>query len=160
LPNTPSARRTWFEDRSDKTRILTMLYNEKPTWLRDARRKLDVALFHAYGWDPGMDDKPLRDELLTPNLCNSRLTCCAHAAYPFDMPKMIQLRHVPDDLHRLLKARAALHGLPLSEYLIREARRLAERPTLEDVRRRIAERTAVKPRTSPAKAVRAERERR
>ncbi|HEX7549347.1 MAG TPA: hypothetical protein VF579_02115 [Candidatus Methylomirabilis sp.] len=63
------------------------------------------------------------------------------------MPKMIQLRHVPDDLHRLLKVHAALQGLPLSEYLIREARRLAER-------------TAVKPRIGPAQAVRAERERR
>jgi molybdate transport system regulatory protein len=36
------------------------------------------------------------------------------------MSKMIQLRHVPDDLHRLLRARAALEGLPLPEYLIRE----------------------------------------
>lgn len=76
------------------------------------------------------------------------------------MPKMIQLRHVPDDLHRLLKARAALHGLPLSEYLIREARRLAERPTVDELRRRLAGRTAVRPRVSPARAVRAERERR
>ncbi|RPI09052.1 MAG: hypothetical protein EHM71_06960 [Zetaproteobacteria bacterium] len=76
------------------------------------------------------------------------------------MPKMIQLRHVPDDLHRLLKARAALRGLPLSEYLIREARRLAERPTADELRSRLAERAAVQPRISPAKAVRAERERR
>jgi len=76
------------------------------------------------------------------------------------MPKMIQLRHVPDDLHRVLKARAALHGLPLSEYLIREARRLAERPTLDELRVRLAERRAVKSRVSPAQAVRAERERR
>lgn len=76
------------------------------------------------------------------------------------MPKMIQLRHVPDELHRILKARAALQGLPLSEYLIREARRLAERPTPEELRRRLAERTVVAPRLSPAQAVRAERERR
>ena len=34
------------------------------------------------------------------------------------MPKMIQLRHVPDDLHRRLKARAALEGLSLSDYLV------------------------------------------
>jgi plasmid stability protein len=74
------------------------------------------------------------------------------------MPKMIQLRHVPDDLHRLLKARAARHGLPLSEYLIREARRLAEQPTLDELRARLAERAAVKTRISPAQAVRAERE--
>jgi predicted nucleic acid-binding protein len=36
------------------------------------------------------------------------------------MPRMIQLRHVPDDLHRTLKARAALEGLSLSDYLLRE----------------------------------------
>ena len=90
----------------------------------------------------------------------NRLTCHPHAVYPPDMPKMIQLRHVPDDLHRLLKVRAALQGLPLSEYLIREARRLAERPTPEELRRRLSERTAVKPRIGPAQAVRAERERR
>ncbi len=34
------------------------------------------------------------------------------------MPKMIQVRHVPDDLHRTLKARAALEGLSLSDYLL------------------------------------------
>jgi plasmid stability protein len=73
---------------------------------------------------------------------------------------MIQLRHVPDDLHRTLKARAALQGLPLSEYLIREARRAAERPTPEELRRRLAERTSVKVRIGPAQAIRAERERR
>jgi len=32
------------------------------------------------------------------------------------MPKMIQLRNVPDDLHRKLKARAALTGMSLSDY--------------------------------------------
>ena len=43
-----------------------------------------------------------------------------------DMSKMIQLRHVPDALHRQLKARAALSGLPLSDYLIREVRKIAD----------------------------------
>ena len=38
--------------------------------------------------------------------------------YVHSMPKMIQLRHVPDDLHRTLKARAALEGLSLSDYLL------------------------------------------
>jgi len=44
------------------------------------------------------------------------------------MSKMIQLRHVSDDLHRKLKARTALEGLSLSEYLLQEVRRVAERP--------------------------------
>jgi len=88
------------------------------------------------------------------------LTCYPHVAYHLHMPKMIQLRHVPDDLHRILKARAALQGIPLSEYLIAEARRLAERPTLEELRRRLAERSPVNLKISPAHAVRAERGRR
>lgn len=45
------------------------------------------------------------------------------------MSKMIQLQPVPDDLHRKLKARAALAGMPLSDYLLQEVRRFAERPT-------------------------------
>jgi hypothetical protein len=74
------------------------------------------------------------------------------------MPKMIQLRHVPDELHRKLKARAALEGLSLSDYLLQEVRRVAERPTLVELRHRLAQRTAVMPRVSPAKAVRAGRQ--
>ena len=76
------------------------------------------------------------------------------------MPKMIQLRHVPDELHRTLKARAALEGLSLSDYLLQEVRRVAERPTLTELRQRLAQRPAILPRVAPAKAVRAERERR
>jgi len=74
------------------------------------------------------------------------------------MPKMIQLRHVPDDLHRKLKARAALDGLTLSDYLLREVRKIAERPTPAELQARIARRTPVSPRETSATAVRAERD--
>jgi len=74
------------------------------------------------------------------------------------MSKMIQLRNVPDALHRKLKARAALEGLSLSEYLIGEVRRAAERPSLSELRQRLAERAPVTPPVSPAEAVRAERD--
>jgi hypothetical protein len=74
------------------------------------------------------------------------------------MAKMIQLRHVPDALHRTLKARAALAGMPLSEYLIREVRKLAERPTLEEMRARLADRERVDAHVDPTAAVRAERD--
>ena len=74
------------------------------------------------------------------------------------MSKMIQLRHVPDTLHRTLKARAALAGLPLSEYLIREVRKVAERPTAEEMRARLAARAAVSSRVDPTAALRAERD--
>jgi antitoxin FitA len=74
------------------------------------------------------------------------------------MPKMIQLRHVPDSLHRQLKARAAIAGLPLSDYLIREVRKIAAYPTPEQMRERLQSRQRYGGATSPAEAVRAERE--
>jgi plasmid stability protein len=81
-------------------------------------------------------------------------------SYVLSMPKMIQLRHVPDDVHRKLKARAALAGLSLSDYLLQEVRRVAERPTIAELTSRLARRAPVQTRISPAKAVRAERDRR
>lgn len=80
-------------------------------------------------------------------------------SYLFDMSRMIQLRHVPDDLHRKLKVRAAMEGLSLSDYLLQEVRRVAERPTLTELRQRVTHRTPVVSRVPPARAVRAERER-
>jgi plasmid stability protein len=74
------------------------------------------------------------------------------------MAKMIQLRHVPDDLHRKLKARAALDGLTLSDYLLREVKKIAERPTVAELQARIARRVPVSPRETAAQAVRAERD--
>jgi len=75
------------------------------------------------------------------------------------MKKMIQIRHVPEPVHRKLKARAALEGMPLSDYLLAEIRRLAERPTLAEIKERLARRQPVVLRLSPARAVRIERER-
>jgi len=74
------------------------------------------------------------------------------------MTKMIQLRHVPDDIHRKLKARAALDGLSLSDYLLREVRNIAERPTPAELQARMARRKPVTPRETTAGAVRAERD--
>jgi len=75
------------------------------------------------------------------------------------MSVMIQIRNVPDALHRRLKARAALAGLSLSDYLLNEIREAAERPTLDDLRARLQRRDSVTPSVAPAQAVRAERER-
>lgn len=70
---------------------------------------------------------------------------------------MIQIRHVPPELHRTLKARAALEGLSLSDYLLREVRHVAERPSATELRQRLAQRPLVRVRVSPARAVRRER---
>lgn len=75
------------------------------------------------------------------------------------MSKMIQLRNVPDALHRTLKARAALEGKSLSEYLLAEIRHVAERPTLKEIQEQLRGRSPADPTVSPAEAVREERER-
>lgn len=76
------------------------------------------------------------------------------------MAKMIQVRNVPDEIHRVLRVRAAQRGLSLSDYLLGELRRIAERPTREDLLARIRSRPPVRMRPRAADAVRAERERR
>lgn len=73
------------------------------------------------------------------------------------MPVMVQIRNVPSDLHRELKARAALEGMSLSDYLLRELRHSIDRPTLDEIRKRLSSRRPVRPRPAPASAVRAER---
>ncbi|MGC1457241.1 MAG: hypothetical protein WA825_03070 [Steroidobacteraceae bacterium] len=74
------------------------------------------------------------------------------------MPKMIQLRNVPEALHRQLKVRAALAGLSLSDYLVREARKLAEHPTPEEMRERLKGRVAYRGKIAAAELVRTERD--
>lgn len=74
------------------------------------------------------------------------------------MTAMIQIRNVPDDLHRRIKSRAALAGMSLSDYLLSEIRQLAERPTLDELRARLEQRSAINPEVAPAEAVRAERD--
>lgn len=74
------------------------------------------------------------------------------------MTKMIQLRSVPDALHRKLKARAAMAGMSLSDYLTAEIRRVAERPTLEEMRARLASLEPVSSREEIVAAIRADRD--
>ena len=74
------------------------------------------------------------------------------------MPKMIQLRNVPDGLHRSLKARAAMAGMSLSDYLLAEIKELGERPTLAELRNRLHTRKAITIQLDTARLVREERE--
>jgi plasmid stability protein len=74
------------------------------------------------------------------------------------MSVMIQIRNVPDALHRRLKARAATAGMSLSDYLLGEVRQVAQRPTLDELRARLATRSETNPSISPAEAVRLERD--
>jgi plasmid stability protein len=75
------------------------------------------------------------------------------------MSSMIQIRNVPDDLHRLLKSRAALAGLSLSDFLLNELQVVGDRPTLEELRNRLSHRSGANLSISPAQVVREERQR-
>ena len=70
------------------------------------------------------------------------------------MATMIQIRNVPDDIHRSLKSKAALEGLTLSDFLLREVRQIASRPTPAELMARLSSRTPVKSYESMAQAVR------
>jgi plasmid stability protein len=76
------------------------------------------------------------------------------------MPKMIQLRNVPNALHRRLNARAARAGMSLSDYLLAEIREIAERPTLAASRELLHQRKPVAAQIDTARLVREERENR
>lgn len=80
--------------------------------------------------------------------------------YVIRMPVMIQIRNVPEALHRRLKSRAALAGMSLSDYLLNAMRDLAERPSIEELRARLQHRSEVRPSVTPPEAVRAERDQR
>ena len=54
------------------------------------------------------------------------------------MTKMIQIRNVPDELHRKLKVRAAQEGMTLSDYLLSEVEQIAEKPTLRELMERLS----------------------
>ena len=74
------------------------------------------------------------------------------------MSKMIQIRHVPDELHRRLRTRAALAGMTLTDYLREELTRVADQFTYAELRDRLRAAGPVRVRESPAKAVRRERD--
>jgi plasmid stability protein len=74
------------------------------------------------------------------------------------MAKMIQLRNVPDALHRGLKARAAMAGMSLSDYLLAEIKEIADRPTLAQLRERLHTRKPVSVPIDTARLLREERQ--
>ena len=80
---------------------------------------------------------------------------CSHAEF---MPRALQIRNLPDDLHRKLKVRAASLGVTLSDYARRELEQAVARPTLEEVLDRLAALPPVDPDPTPAEVIRAERD--
>lgn len=74
------------------------------------------------------------------------------------MAKSIQIRDVPEALHQKLRVRAARNGQSLSRYLLEEIRRVAAKPTLEEMRERLRSRDPVRGDFSTAAIIREERD--
>lgn len=94
---------------------------------------------------------------MTPTQPDAGLDMCCTCIYAVRMSRMIQVRNVPDNVHRILKAQAALAGMSLSDFLLAEIRRVAERPTIEELRERVRRRSSVVA-GSAVEAVRRERD--
>jgi plasmid stability protein len=70
------------------------------------------------------------------------------------MPKTIQIRGVPDQLHRTLKARAAREGMSLSSYIKRELHQIAQRPTMREWLERVSKNKPIRLNKTSAQIIR------
>jgi len=71
---------------------------------------------------------------------------------------MVQIRNVPMELHRRLKARAAIEGMSMSEYVMRELRKALDRPTREEILGRLRAQPVRRLSRRAADVIRAERD--
>ncbi len=71
---------------------------------------------------------------------------------------MVQIRNVPLEVHRRLKARAAIEGMSMSDYVLREVRKALERPTRQEVLERLAAVPRRRFRRTAADVIRADRD--
>ena len=71
---------------------------------------------------------------------------------------MVQIRNVPTDMHRKLKARAAIEGLSMSDFVLRELRKALDRPTRQEILDRLRARPVRRLRRPAAEVIRGERD--
>ena len=71
---------------------------------------------------------------------------------------MVQIRNVPPEVHRRLKARAALEGLSMSDYVLRELRKALDRPSRDEILERLRAKPPRRLKSSVARLLREERE--
>ena len=74
------------------------------------------------------------------------------------MSTMVQIRNVPDEFHRRLKARAAVEGMSMSDYILREVGKALERPTRREVLERLRTRPVRRLTRRASDVIRAERD--
>ena len=72
--------------------------------------------------------------------------------------KTLQIRHVPEEIHRALKVRAASEGVSLSDLALAELVRICERPTRAELLSRMSSRTIEPAKKSPTELLRIERD--
>jgi type II restriction/modification system DNA methylase subunit YeeA len=68
----PKSKNNLEEEGRGQKRTLTNLYNQRPTWLDLAHKKLDEAVFAAYGWESNLSDEEILESLLKLNLERSK----------------------------------------------------------------------------------------
>lgn len=90
-----------------------------------------------------------------PGIASSMCRTCDNVRH---MSKMIQIRNVPDEIHTVLKVRAAQKGVSLSDYLLKELEMIAEKPTLHELLERLRQQEPVKLSESPADIIRQDRD--
>lgn len=71
-----------------------------------------------------------------------------------DMSKMVQIRNMPDDVHRRLKSKAVANGMSLSGYLLRELTKVSEQSTWQEVAERARLRGPAESSVSPEEMIR------
>jgi plasmid stability protein len=71
---------------------------------------------------------------------------------------MVQIRNVPAEFHRRLKARAAIEGMSMSDYILRELGKALDRPTRQEVLDRLRHQPRRRLSPSAAEIIRAERD--
>lgn len=71
---------------------------------------------------------------------------------------MVQIRNVPTEIHRQLKARAAIEGMSMSDYVLREVRKALDKPTRQEILERLRAHGVRRMRRSAAAVIRAERD--
>jgi plasmid stability protein len=74
------------------------------------------------------------------------------------MATMIQIRNVPDKIHRQVKARASLAGMSMSEFILQELQRVVERPSRDELLDRLSKLPGLEVEPSPSELIRRERD--
>ena len=92
-------------------------------------------------------------------LRTAHVDMCSACIHIYHMGRMVQIRNMPEAMHRKLKVRAAEAGLSLSEYLLRELKKAAEQPTVPEMLERLRLREPFEPKTAAATVLRQERSR-